>query len=612
MQTLKFHRQALKFQEKASRSADLARAVQFVWEAGRGWMVAAVVLLVLQATLPLLSLYLLKRIIDLITASAAVSAKASAFYHLAWVIGLAGGVALLTAATRAVASLVSEAQAQQVTNRMLGVIETKSVEMDLSFYENPEFHDTLHRAQQEAPFRPTRIVGSLLQMGQSVISLLAIAGLLLTTLHWTFLLILVVTVLPGLLFRLASSRGLYRLRGHLTHLERQAQYYSGLLTLEYYAKEVRLFGLGPLFMERAHRMRENLRHARLKMTARRVGGDFIGQSFAALAVFGGLAFLAHGTIFGAFTLGSMIMVYTALQRGQSVMGELSGGFAEFYENNLFLSNLYEFLDLEPKLRAPEAPRPVPSPPAKGIVLDHVSFRYAGGAGDVLSDVSLTIRAGETIALVGENGSGKTTLIKLLCRLYDPTSGKITLDGVDLRECRAEDIRRQIGVVFQDYVHYYQTARENIWMGNVEAAPDSDRLMQAACDSGAHDVIAPLPLGYETILGNWFREGQELSIGQWQKVALARAFFRDAPIMVLDEPTSALDAEAEYEVFDRFRQLVHGKTAILISHRLSTVKMADCIYVLEGGEIVETGTHEELVRRGGAYARLFEIQAQQYR
>lgn len=596
---------------KDSRAAGLARAVQFVWKAGPGWMVAAVFLLFLQATLPLLSLYLLKKIVDAITASAAVPAKALAFRHLAWIIGLAGGAALATAAVRGIAAYVTEAQAQQVTNRMLTVIEAKSVEMDLSFYENSEFRDTLHRAQEEAPFRPTRIVGSLLQMGQSVISLLAIAGLLLTTLHWTFLLILVATALPGLLLRVVSSRSLYRLRGHLTHLERQVQYYSSMLTFEYYAKEVRLFGLGPLFMERAAQRRESLRCARLRMTARRAGGDFVGQTFAVCAVFGGLAFLAHGTVFGVFTLGSMIMYYTALQRGQSIMGELSGGFAEFYENNLFLSNLYEFLDLQPKLTAPVSPLPVPSL-AQGIVLDHVSFRYAGGAREVLSDVSLTIRAGETIALVGENGSGKTTLIKLLCRLYDPTGGRITFDGTDLRECRAEEVRRQIGVVFQDYVHYYQTARENIWMGNTEVPQDSEKLIKAACDSGAHEVIVPLPLGYETILGNWFREGQELSIGQWQKVALARAFFRNAPIMVLDEPTSALDAEAEYEVFDQFRQLVHGKTAILISHRLSTVKMADCIYVLEDGRIVEAGTHAALVRQGGTYARLFEIQAQQYR
>lgn len=597
---------------KGSRTAGLVRAVQFVWSAGPGWMAAAVFLLVLQATLPLLSLYLLKKIVDALTASAAVPGKALAFHHLAGMIALAAGAALAAAAVRAVAAYVTEAQAQQVTNRMLGVIEAKSVEMDLSFYENPEFHDTLHRAQQEAPFRPTRIVGSLLQMGQSVISLLAIAGLLLTTLHWPFLLILVATALPGLLLRVVNSRSLYRLRAHLTHMERQVQYYSSMLTLEHYAKEVRLFGLGPLFMERAGQMREGLRLARLQMTARRAGGDFAGQTFAACAVFGGLAFLAHETLFGVFTLGSMIMYYTALQRGQSVMGELSGGFAEFYENNLFLSNLYEFLDLPPKLTAPDPPLPVPSPPVQGIVLEHVSFRYEGGIKEVLSDVSLTIRAGETVALVGENGSGKTTLIKLLCRLYDPTGGRITLDGTDLRECRAEEVRRQIGVVFQDYVHYYQTARENIWLGNAEAPPDPARLMKAACDSGAHEVIAPLPQGYETILGNWFREGQELSIGQWQKVALARAFFRDAPIMVLDEPTSALDAEAEYEVFDRFRHLVHGKTAILISHRLSTVKMADCIYVLEDGRIVEAGPHEALISQGGAYARLFEIQAQQYR
>jgi ATP-binding cassette subfamily B protein len=248
----------------------------------------------------------------------------------------------------------------------------------------------------------------------------------------------------------------------------------------------------------------------------------------------------------------------------------------------------------------------------GIVFDHVSFQYGNTTRKGLEDITLTIKPGEVVAFVGENGAGKTTLIKLLCRLYDPTIGAITLDGIDLRNFETAAVRRSISVIFQDYAKYHLTAGENIWFGNIDLPPNHQQIVAAARNAGADEVINSLPNGYETILGQWFEAGEELSIGQWQKVALARAFLRDAQIIVLDEPTSALDAKAEEEVFQKFRQLVKGRTAILISHRLSTVKMADCIYVLENGRIVESGTHDELVQHGATYARLFETQAQHYR
>jgi ATP-binding cassette subfamily B protein len=261
---------------------------------------------------------------------------------------------------------------------------------------------------------------------------------------------------------------------------------------------------------------------------------------------------------------------------------------------------------------PAAPRPVPRPLRAGIVFDGVSFQYPGSARKVLHDVTLTVRAGEHVALVGANGSGKTTLVKLLCRLYDPTGGAITLDGVDLRELDTAALRREIAVVFQDWAAYHVTARDNIWFGDPRAQCNEARIRQAARASGADEVIARLPKGYDTVLGRWFESGEELSMGEWQKIALARAFVRDTQIVVLDEPTSFLDVEAEHEVFTRFRQLADGRTTILISHRLSTVRMADRIYLLEDGRVSESGRHDELMRSGGAYARLFETQAQSYR
>ena len=375
---------------------------------------------------------------------------------------------------------------------------------------------------------------------------------------------------------------------------------------------MRLFGLGPLFQGRSRALRTTLRQSRLKIAARRALQDGVAQTCATAAVFGSFAYLAFGAVAGTITLGTMIMYYQAFQRGQSVLQDLLSSLGELYENNLFLTNLYEFLDLVPRLPEPEVPVAVPSPMQQGLILEDVVFGYAGGTENVLDGVSMTLRPGETLALVGENGAGKSTLIKLLCRLYDPTAGRILLDGHDLRQYASEDLRQQIGVVFQDYVQYYLTARENIWLGNVELAPDSERLQAAACASGAEDVIQSLPQGYDTMIGSFFEGGRELSIGQWQKIAIARAFFRDAQIVILDEPTSALDAESEFEVFQRFKDLAQGKTALVISHRLSTVRMADRIVVLQRGRIVENGTHDYLIGLGGVYARLFELQAQQYR
>jgi ATP-binding cassette subfamily B protein len=306
------------------------------------------------------------------------------------------------------------------------------------------------------------------------------------------------------------------------------------------------------------------------------------------------------------------MYFMAFQRGQGFLQEMLSGLAGLYEDNLFLSNLYEFLDLKPKVVEPAHASPVPCPMQTGIVLNHVSFQYPTGARKVLEDVSLAIRPGEVVALVGENGSGKTTLVKLMCRLYDPTAGTITIDGTDLRQFETAALRREFSVLFQDYAQYHLTARENIWFGNTVLPPDHERIIAAARNSGADDVISALPHGYETVLGKAFEDGEELSIGEWQKVALARAFLRDAQIIVLDEPTSSLDAKAEYAVFQNFRKLASGRTAILISHRFSTVRMADRIYVLKEGRIIEGGTHEELLHCGGTYAHLFETQAQYYR
>ena len=590
----------------------MGRALRLVWQSGPGLALANGGLIVIQSLLPLASLYLIKLIVDAVETALTAPDSGEAFDQLVWLIMLAAAVALLSAFARSMANLITEAQAQIVTDRVQNMLHAKSVAIDLEYYENAEYYDTLHRAQQQAPSRPTRVVNDMLRIAQATISLIAIVGLLLFALHWLLAVILFAAAIPGALVRFWYSDRMYRWQRLRTATDRRARYYNWLLTSDWHAKEIRLFNLGQLFTRRSKELRKQLRQEKLDIAKTRSAGELAASLGQTLAIFGALAFVAHQTLGGAITLGGLVMYFQAFQRGQSLLQEMSTGLSGLYENNLFLSSLFEFLDLSPKVVESVNPKPVPQPMQTGIVFDRVTFHYPAGRHNVLEDISFTIRPGEHVAFVGENGAGKTSLIKLLCRLYDPIEGNITFDGIDIREMDTTVLRREISVIFQDYARYQMTARENIWLGDVELPPESERIETAARDAGADEVIAGLRAGYDTQLGKWFDDGEELSIGQWQKVALARGFVRDGQVMVLDEPTSALDAKAECEMFDSFHRMVKGRTVILISHRLSTVKMVDRIFVLKGGKIVESGSHDELVQHKGAYANLFELQAQHYR
>lgn len=603
--------QAKSIKLKLQRALKLGRAVRFVWQSAKGLTLANTGLIVVQGVLPLFTLYLTKLMVDAVTAGVVAPDKGAALWHVLLLVGCMGAVTLFTSLLQAVGGLVSEWQAFIVTDHMNDILLNKSVEVDLEYYESAQYYDTLHRAQREAPFRPISIVNGLAQIGQNGISLVAIAALLFSF-HWVIALILFGAVISGAAVRFIYTGKMYHWQREQTSTERQADYLNWMLTDSSHAKEVRLFDLGALFIRRFQNVRQKLRKGRLAITRSRSAADFAAQALTTIAIYGSYAYVAYQAIGGQITLGDMVMYYQAFQRVQGSLQGILGRLAGLYEDNLFLTNLYEFLDLKRTVIEPVHPKPVPQPMQSGIVLNHVSFQYPGGARKALEDVSLTIQPGEVVALVGENGSGKTTLMKLLCRLYDPTGGTITLDGIDLRQFETKALRNEISIIFQDYAHYHLTARENIWFGNTKLPPDHPAVIAAARRSGADAVIRALPHGYDTILGKRFENGEELSIGEWQKVALARAFTRDSQIIVLDEPTSSMDAKAEYEVFESFRQLVSGRTAILISHRFSTVRMADRIFVLKHGKVIEGGTHDELVRAGGTYAGLFEMQAQHYR
>jgi len=586
----------------------LRRALHLVWQSSPRWTIANLILSFIQGVLPLLSLYLTKLLVD--TVSSSLTQNPQALQQIIELVVVTGVIALITDLCSSLNQYVTTAQAQIITDHVHSLLHSKSIEVDLEYYENAQFYNALHMAQQEAPYRPAQILDLLIRLGQSLISLIAIAALLIS-LHWLIALVLFATAIPSLLIRLTYARKLYHQQWEWTPQERRADYYNWMLTSTQYAKEIRLFTLGKLFQHRFSKLRTTIRRDKLALTRQTLLAEWGIQVFTTLTIFSVCGLIAYQTVIGAITVGSLVMYYQAFQRGQMTLRDTLSSLASLYENSLFLSNLYEFLDLKRTVAEPTYPHSFPHPIVQGIQFENVRFNYPGSSRPLLDNINLTIRSGETIALVGENGAGKTTLIKLLCRLYDPTGGKITVDGIDFTQLDTATLRQQISVVFQDYVHYNLTAAENIGLGDLDRLTDMKAIASAAQKTGAEKAIARLPHGYDTVLGREYEEGEELSIGEWQKVAIARAFLRQGQIVVLDEPTSALDARAEYEVFEQFRKLAQGRTAILISHRLSTVKLADRIYMLKDGKIAESGTHAELMQLQGAYAELFELQASSY-
>lgn len=597
------------FRERLRRTAQVGPALRLIWSSAPRWTVFSGSLALVEAVVPLAALYLVKLVVDAVT-SGVTTPGSVPFSRVGLLLGAAAAVAVVGAAARALAAFATEAQGHLVTDHVLDLLHQRSIEADLSFYEDPEYFDTLHQAQREGPNRPTRILTNLLAIGRGVATLAGIL-LLLASVHWGLAAVLALAALPAMLVRMRFAERLYRWRMARAGTERQAWYINYLLTAPMSAKEVRVYGLGPHLAGRSHDLRERLRGERLQLARTQGAEDLVVQSGATIVVYGSLAFIALLAFRGSLTIGDLVMYFGAVQRAQTVLQGVFSGLAGLYEDNLFLEALTEFLDLRPQITAPAQPAPLPTPIRKGLALDRVSFTYPRSERASLHDVSFHIEPGEMVALVGANGSGKTTLVKLLCRLYDPTGGVVTLDGTDVKTFDPRGFRRLLGVVFQDFLVFHGTAGENIWFGDPAAPPDDQRVADAAAASGAAEVIGKLPKGFDTPLGNWMEPGTQLSGGEWQKLALARAFYSKAPFLVLDEPTSALDAESEARVFETLRKVAGEKGILVISHRFSTVRMADRICVLDDGRVVESGSHDELMLRQGIYARLYELQARAF-
>ncbi len=597
--------------QKIRSALRLDKAAVLVWKTAPFSTTVSFALVIIQSLIPLATLYVMKLIVDAVTFSVTAPDKSAAFKQVLVYVGFALGLAIINALCGIIATIIKEAQAFTVSDHIASMIHAKSIEVDLEYYDDPKYFNSLHLAQTEGATRPVRIVNSLMQLGQNLFSLTAMAALLFSF-HWSVSLVIIAAAIPGILVKLKYSGIMFKLHKTLLPARRNAAYFNYMLTGDTHAKEVRIFGLGDLFIKKAKELRKTIRSENLKVQRQRILADLMAQGCAAIMVYSTFGFIAYSAVQGTISLGDLVMYYQAFQRGLNYFKGLLAGLAGLYEDNLFIANLYDFLDFKPKLKEPEQPKPVPRPMKKGFTFNHVSFKYPSTDKNVLKDISLSVGPGEVVALVGENGSGKTTLVKLLCRLYDPSGGTITMDGVDLRSFESRDLRKDISIIFQDFIQYHLTAKDNIWYGNIDIPPDLEQIRTAANHAEADQMITDLPKAYETFLGKWIEDGEELSKGQWQKIALARAFMRDSQIIVLDEPTSSLDPKSEYAVFKKFRELLSGRSAVLISHRFSTVRMADRIFVLKNGEITESGPHDKLIQKGGTYAQLYEKQAQYYR
>ena len=588
------------------------QAFKLVWQAGRKNALISFGLTPIAALMPAAQAWVGKLIIDNIlkVINAGVEPQVGLQRVLPYVL-LELGLVVLSSLVGQFRSLSDRVLQYKLTNHVNSLIMEKAISLDLQFFEDPQFYDNLQNARRQSDSSAISIVNAILQIIQQVITL---ASVLVLLVRFSPLLAIVVfmAAIPSFLSQSQYAEMAFRAVTRRAKEARLLNYLEQLLTGNDTFKEVKMFGLGKPLLERYRQLFINFFNEDIAIARKKSLAGLGWGLLSSLAYYGSYVWVILRTIAGAATLGDMTMFLSIFRQSQQSITSLLGNFNNLYESNLYLDNLLDYLKITPVLVNPKDGLMAPSPIEQGIRFQNVSFKYPGSDVFVLKNINLFIPPGESIALVGLNGAGKTTLVKLLTRLYDPTEGEILLDGHDLREYDLASLHQRFGVIFQDFVRYQFSVRENIGFGQVDELENLEKIKDAAERGGADQVIEGMPNGYETILGRRWEKGLELSGGQWQKIALARAFMRNAEALILDEPTSALDAEAEYEIFKRFRELMSGRIAVLISHRFSTVRMADRIVVLSDGRIVELGSHAELMARGGPYSRLFELQAEGYR
>src|SRR6266851_281147 len=612
-------------------TAALPQVLSLVWEASRPITIGLFVTTALAGIIPTISVGLTLMLTNAVVAGI----KINAFHQpdhvrlsdlgVPWLpgptftaVGMIVFLAVLQLLIFAISALLNTLRniSQQllqnsVSMRIQLMVMEKAASLDLQFYEDPASYDLLRRAQNDSINRPVLMIATAFGLLQTLLTL-ATMIVLLFGVSWILAVIVIISPIPAFIADTRYGWRGYNIARWGSRLLRRMNYMVNLVTTDSFAKEVKLFGLGHYFIERYRLIASAFYDSQRSQVVRRYMTGFGLGNVSTIATSLTYLYIALQAVAGRLSLGALTAYTQAAVQVQNSIQSVLSGFSGMYEHNLYLNNLVELMAKQPSMPVAAEPVSVPQPLRGEIRFEDVSFAYPGSETLALDKVSFTVSPGETLAVVGRNGAGKTTLFKLICRLYDPTEGRILIDGIDLRDFEPSEVRRQIGAMFQDYVDYQATAAENIGLGNLPDIGNRDAVVNASKQAGSDELIARLPAGYDTALGKWFDAGVNLSGGEWQKVALARAFMReDARILLLDEPTSALDAQAEYDLFERLRSLTHGRTAVYISHRFSTVRRADRIIFLEHGRLVEEGTHGELMRLNGRYAKLFRMQAAAY-
>lgn len=542
------------------------RASRLVLKIAPFFTVFILFIVIIQGLLSITTIYINKLILD------AVADTSMGMKNVLGLVGIAWLLSLISSACNSASHVARRAQSEKVTNQFHSIMHSKAIDVDIDCYENPDYHDKLHRTQEESSYRPTQVVEGLVEITRQMVVLFFIAGLVFQFQGiWAFLLLF--SCIPQAVVRWKYGLYFHNWMLQRTPEQRQSWFFHWMITVSFHAKEMRSYLLGPLFKKQYSDIQENLRKEKFHISLSRNTLEFLCSFLSTGCFYGAYLAIIHQTILGHWTIGSMVMYFQASQKTQSTFQDMLLSLGDLYENHLFLSNFYEFLDIPKVVLDPENPSVLPSCLTRGISIENVSFQYPRGHRKVLNNISMTIDPGKIVALVGENGSGKSTLVKLLCRFYDPTQGKISIDGQDMRNFKIQDLWKQIGVMFQDFSQYPASARENIWYGACYTCAIQKDIESCAKLSGADDFIKNLEYGYDTILNKSFENGEELSMGEWQKIALARLFYKNASIIILDEPTSFMDAKSESQFFKILRKYASTRTTILISHKLPVAKQS---------------------------------------
>ncbi|MGY3052003.1 ATP-binding cassette subfamily B protein [Pedobacter sp. UYEF25] len=593
------------FTDKVKRlktNLNLEKTLGLVWTAAKGWMIASVVMIVVETVLFLGSLYALKLLVDKI--SHVNSASPNATNEVIKYVGFAALLSILYGLARAISTYLIEVQSTKVAQHIDEEIHLKAVSLELSYYENPDYYDVLSRAKEAGSDRPNLVITTMLEIVKNLMSLAAI-GAIIFSISWFLLPLLILFVIPTLFVRIffANKQNMWRIKH--TALERKSSYLSNLITTDTAAKEVRAFDLGQYFSNLYNKYRAEVFTTKLKISYNRTWLEAITSSLATTGFFVCIGYIALGALSGRTSVGDILIFLIIFPQSFSIIQNVTGGISIIYQNSIFITSIFDLLNIQPIRKNDVGLKKIVNLHGSDLELIRVSFAYPHSDKPTLTNISLKIPSGKIIAIVGLNGAGKSTLIKLLCNLYEPDQGKITLAGENLTGIDPEDYRRYVSPVFQDFSKYNVTAEDNIRFGDIKKAYTLDDIREAAKKSGAHDFIDQFPEKYHTMMGRIFEDGKEVSIGQWQKIAIARAFFSSAKLLIFDEATSALDAIAEKELLGSFRQKLGDRSAVVISHRHSAVKHADYIYVLSGGTIVQEGTDAGLMNTDGIYADLFK-------